>query len=98
MNKNTEKKLREQHTVFLHWLVNKYGAKIYRTQYAEIAFESGHNVQTICNYFKRLEETGCVTIDVISHCRRTIKIDFETCNAQLAKVGAPLLNVKIEKN
>lgn len=98
MNKDTEKRLKRQHVEFLHWLVDKYGAKIYRTQYAEIAYESGHNVQTTCNYVKRLEETGCVTIEVVSHCKRTIVVNFDTCNAQLAKVGAPLLNVKVKEN
>lgn len=91
---NIRKKLRKQHVVFLRWMVSQYGKQIKRTQFAEIGFEFKHPKQTICNYMQRLEETGCVHVEVVSPRKRTITIDIDKCNEQLNLLGEELLNVK----
>lgn len=89
--KQTAKKLKRQHVTFLYWLVEMYGYTVSRIQYSEIAFASGHNVQTVCNYVKRLEETGCATIEPINHYRRTIVINVAQCNELLRDMGKELI-------
>lgn len=89
-----EKKLRKQHVEFLRWMASKYGKVVYRAQFSEIGFESGHNTPTVWNYIKRLSETGCITVDVIDHYKRTMTLNIDRCNELLLEAGQTLLEVK----
>lgn len=86
--------MKKQHVAFLRWMFEKYGKEIRRTQFSELAFESNSNIQTVCNYVQRLEDTGCVSVEVINYSKRTIRINVSHCNALLDKIGEPLLFIK----